>query len=86
VACFDRRTDIDEQRGVLYPDLVYRRYEGDALAEEVVLHLVMRFYYPDEFEALISGHGFQIRNRWGGYGGEAYGAGPELVVQFVAGG
>jgi SAM-dependent methyltransferase len=28
VACFDRRVHIDEQHQVLYPDLVYRRYEG----------------------------------------------------------
>jgi len=84
LACFDRRVDIDEGHQVLYPDLVYRRYEGDTLAEEVVLHLAMRFYHPQAFESLISGHGFQILDRWGGYEGEAYGEGPELVVQFRA--
>jgi len=86
VACFERRIDVDEQHRVLYPDLVYRRYEGDTLAEEVVLHLVMRFYYPEAFESLIKGHRFQILNRWGGYEGEAYREGPELVVQFQPGG
>jgi len=86
LACYDRRLRVDEQHGVLYPDLVYRRYEGLALREEVVLHLVMRCYWPETFEKLITAHGFQIVNRWGGYEGEVYGEGPELVVQFRAGG
>jgi hypothetical protein len=71
---------------VLYPDLVYRRYEGPILMEEVVLPLVMRCYWPETFEKLVTIHGFQIVNRWGGYQGEAYGDGPELVLQFQAGG
>ena len=85
IACYDRRTRLDAQRLVLYPDLIYRRYEGAALAEEAVLPLVMRCYYPKQFEKLITGHGFQIVNRWGGYQGEAYGEGPELVLQFQSG-
>jgi hypothetical protein len=84
VACFDRRVSVDEQHPVLYPDLVYRRYEG-LPCREVVLHLVMRSI-TSAFESLISGHGFQVLNRWGGYEGEAYGEGPELVVQFQPGG
>ena len=86
VACYDRRWQLDEQQLVLYPDLVYRRYEGNILAEEVVLHLVMRCYYPETFEKVITAHGFRIVKRWGGYAGEAYGEGLELVVQFQAGG
>ena len=42
----------------------------------------MRCYYPDEFEQLITGHGFEIVHRWGGYAGEIYGEGPELVIEF----
>jgi SAM-dependent methyltransferase len=86
VTCYDRRWQLDEQRLVLYPDLVYRCYEGTTLVEEVVLHLVMRCYYPETFEKVITAHGFRIMKRWGGYAGEAYGEGPELVVQFQAGG
>jgi hypothetical protein len=41
----------------------------------------MRCHYPDEFEALIRDHGFTVTNRWGGYRGETYGDGPELVVE-----
>jgi len=84
VACYDRRPRIDEKHLVLYPELVYRRYEGNVLKEEVVLHLVMRCYYPETFEQLITGHGYQIMNTWGGYEGEAYGEGLELVAQFRA--
>ena len=45
----------------------------------------MRCYYPDEFEQLINGHGFEIVQRWGGYAGEIYGEGPELVIEFREG-
>lgn len=84
VACYDRRQRLDPQTLALYPDLIYRRYQGEAVAEEIVLHLVMRCHYPDSFEKLIVDHGFHIVNRWGGYEGEAYGDGPELVIQFQA--
>jgi hypothetical protein len=82
LACFDRRPRIDPEKLILYPELIYRRYEGEALKEESVLKLVMRCYYPDAFEKLILDHGFTVLNRWGGYGGEVYGEGPELVIQF----
>lgn len=79
----DRRTRMDRERLVLYPDLVYRKYIGDSLAETVVVPIVMRCHYPAEFEELILRHGFSVVQRWGGYGGEPYGAGPELVIQFA---
>jgi SAM-dependent methyltransferase len=82
VTCHDRRLRMDEENLVLYPDLIYRRYAGDELKEEVILHLAMRCYNPEAFDELITRHGFQIVDRWGGYAGEAYGDGFELVVQF----
>ncbi len=42
----------------------------------------MKCYYPDEFRALTAGNGFTILNAWGGYRGEVYGQGNELVVSF----
>jgi SAM-dependent methyltransferase len=82
VTCHDRRLRMDPDRLVLYPELVYRRYEGEKLVEEAELHIAMRCWYPDEFTALITGHGFDIVARWGGYEEEAYGEGPELVLAF----
>jgi hypothetical protein len=82
VACFDRRLRIDAEKQVVYPDLIYRRYRGDILEDEAVLKLLMRYYYPDEFEKMIEERGFRILDRWGGYKGEPYGEGPELVIQF----
>ena len=67
---------------VLYPELDYRSYRGNDLTEEVVLKIVMRCYYPEEFTQTILKHGFEVVNRWGGYSGERYGEGPELVVEF----
>lgn len=84
-ACYSRRRKLDEQRLVLYPDLVYRRYQSGDLAEEIILHLALRCYYPETFEESITSHGFRIVDRWGGYTGQAYGEGPELVVQFESG-
>jgi SAM-dependent methyltransferase len=83
--CYDRRAGIDVERLILYPELIYRRYVGENLAEEKALKIVMRCYYPETFERLITEHGFAIHNRWGGYDGESYGQGPELILQFGEG-
>ena len=69
---------------MLYPELVWRRYDREALVDEATLQTAMRCYYPDEFAALVSSHGFRIVERWGGYTGEPYGEGPELVLRFEA--
>lgn len=82
VACFDRRVRIDAERLVLYPEIVYRRYAGDEVVEEAVLPIVMKCYYPHELTALVESAGFDVLDKWGGYEGEAYGEGPELVVEF----
>jgi SAM-dependent methyltransferase len=73
---------MDSEKMVLYPRLIYRKYKGDELLEEFVQRIKMRCYYPDEFKALIEEHGFQITASWGGYEGQAYGAGKELVLKF----
>jgi ubiquinone/menaquinone biosynthesis C-methylase UbiE len=73
---------MDPERMVLYPQLIYRKYQGDELLEEFIQPIKMRCHYPDEFRNLVESRGFQIRNSWGGYGGEAYGQGRELVIEF----
>jgi SAM-dependent methyltransferase len=83
LACYVRRTGIDAEKLVLYPELIYRRYVGGTLVGESVLKIVMRCYYPDAFEKLVVQQGFRVLNRWGGYAGETYGQGPELVIQFA---
>jgi len=82
LVCYDRKAGIDAEKLILYPELIYRRYEGESLVDESHLKIVMRCYYPDTFEKLIIEHGFVILNRWGGYEGEGYGQGPELAIQF----
>ena len=76
------RKHLDVDRQVLYPKLVYRRYRDETLVDEHVNPICMRYYYPEEFKALIEDHGFSIIDRWGGYSGQAYGDGGELVVAF----
>ena len=84
IACYVHNARLDPEKLVLYPELIYRRYQGDALVDEAVLKIVMRCYYPEEFAALVQTQGFVIHNRWGGYHGEPYGHGSELVLQFGA--
>lgn len=79
--CHERRPRLDSEKMVLYPELIYRTYEGNELIDEKVLRITVRCHYPDEFEALIRSQGFAITNRWGGYTGESYGEGPELIIE-----
>ncbi|MFB3896040.1 MAG: trans-aconitate 2-methyltransferase [bacterium] len=80
--CYDRRPRMDKQNLVLYPELIFRKYQADILVEEVILKIAMRCYYPEQFVELIASQGFHILDKWGGYAGEPYGEGPELVVKF----
>ncbi len=82
LARFLRRPRMDTEKMIVYPELVYRRYDGDVLEDEAVLKIAMRCYYPDEFAQLVTDHGFTLIDRWGGYAGEPYGQGPELVLKF----
>jgi SAM-dependent methyltransferase len=84
LACYDRRPRMDPEKLVLYPELIYRLYQGETLIEESILKIAMRCYYPNQFINTIRNHGFKTLGYWGGYQGEPYGEGPELVVQFKA--
>ncbi|MEM6256803.1 MAG: class I SAM-dependent methyltransferase [Planctomycetota bacterium] len=68
----------------IYPKLIYRRYnaEGEQI-DEAVLDIVMRIWQPDEFIALIERHGFTITEKLGGYAGEPWGEGSELIIAFT---
>lgn len=79
--CHERRPRLDPEKLILYPELIYRTFKGEALIDETVLKISMRCHYPDELEALIKSQGFAITNRWGGYSGESYGEGPELIIE-----
>ncbi|MBI5118675.1 class I SAM-dependent methyltransferase, partial [Candidatus Poribacteria bacterium] len=78
----ERRLRIDRERQIIYPELIFRRYRGEELEDEAVMKILMRYYYAEEFEATVTRHGFRILNRWGGYEGEPYGEGSELVLEF----
>jgi hypothetical protein len=86
VTCHDRRSWMEPEKLILYPELIYRRYQGEKLIDEATLKIAMRCYYPEEFVQLIVSQGFRVLQRWGGYNGEAYGQGSELVVQFTQSG
>jgi SAM-dependent methyltransferase len=78
-----RRTRVEAEPLVLYPDLIFREYAGEVLRNETVLPIAMRCWYPDELLSRIRSEGFDVKGSWGGYAGERYGEGPELVVEFA---
>lgn len=72
---------IDKENLVLFPELIYRKYQGTKLVDEFVQKIKMRCYYPDEFLNLMDDSGFAVVQKWGGYRGEPYESGTELVVK-----
>lgn len=82
-ACFVRRGRVVASPLILYPELVYRRYQGLTLIHEISATIPMRCWYPDELVKLIQAEGFVVQSKWGGYMGEPYGEGSELVVSFA---
>jgi SAM-dependent methyltransferase len=83
VTLHDRRPRMDPERLVLYPELIFRRYEDDQLVDEAILKVCLRCYYPEQLPNLIAAQGFRIVSIWGGYAGEPYGEGPELIVEYA---
>jgi SAM-dependent methyltransferase len=78
-----RRTRVEAEPLVIYPDLIFREYAGETLRNETILPIAMRCWYPDELLGVIGSEGFDVTGSWGGYTGEHYGEGPELVVEFA---
>jgi SAM-dependent methyltransferase len=69
---------------VVYPELTYRRYdEVGKQTDEATLEIAMRVWYPDQLLTLIESHGFEVVDRFGGYQGEPWPSGSELVVVFT---
>lgn len=76
----DIRQRISPDSQVMYPELVYRRYREGEFLDEHRNPICMRYWYPQQFLDLLSHNGFEIVDTWGGYDGQIYGEGPELVV------
>lgn len=83
MTCHETRPRMNWEPLIIYPGIIYRTYAGDTLEHEADLQIAMRCYYPEQFLELISSHRFEVINKWGGYAGEPYGEGPELVVEFI---
>ena len=76
-----RNIGFDVDRLIVYPELIYRLYEDGDLADEAVLPIAMRCYYPEEFLGIAEQNGFRVTAKWGGYAGETFGEGPELIME-----
>jgi len=68
----------------VYPKLIYRRYNpAGEQVDEAVMDIVMRVWQADELIGLVERHGFTVTGKLGGYQGEAWGEGSELVIAFT---
>jgi len=74
---------VDAANMVVHANLIYRKYRGKKLIEEFTQKISMKVFSPDEFTLLIESHGFKILQKWGGYSGEEYGKGRELILKFA---
>ena len=85
VTCHERKQHFDDQKLILYPETIYRFYAKDKLFETTTQKICMRLYYPENFEKIIQEKGFSVIERWGGYEGEPYCKGNELIIRFKDG-
>jgi len=85
VTCHWRTAWMDPTSLVSSPQLIYRCYENGVMTDRAVLNTIMRCYYPEEFQKVILDRGLKILRLWGGFGGEQYGQGPELVIECAEG-
>lgn len=81
--CSERVAGYNRDRFTFRPQIRYRYYVDDTLVDEALLDLHMRAYWPDDFRQIVLDHGFRIVNQWGGFEGEEYEYGAELVLQFA---
>ena len=80
-----RRPRVQAEPLVVYPELIYRRYDSaGALTDEAIMKIAMRCWYPHELRELVLSYGFTVKACWGGYSGETWGQGSELVIEFGA--
>ncbi len=87
VSMTDVCTRYRDEPLIVYPELTYRRSNAAGIQlDEATLKIAMRVWYPDELIAMIKSHGFEISARFGGYEGEPWGEGSELVVAFESAG
>ncbi|MDD1779167.1 MAG: class I SAM-dependent methyltransferase [Candidatus Helarchaeota archaeon] len=82
IVCYDRISNVHPVKFICYPILTYELYENNRVVDTVEMHIAMRCYSPADFIKIIEDNGFIIEGKWGGYSGEVYGKGPELVAKF----
>ena len=80
VTCHARGLCLDLEHQVERLELVYRERVDGALTTEALLPLTLRWYRPEQLLETIEAHGFRALQRWGGYRGEPYAEGDELVL------
>jgi SAM-dependent methyltransferase len=82
IVCYDRISNVHPIKFICYPTITYELYENNQVVDKVEMNISMRCYFPGDFIKIIEDNGFIIEEKWGGYSGEVYGKGPELVAKF----
>ena len=70
---------LDVDRSILYTQNIYQELEGDELVDESREDCALRFYDAAGFRDVIEENGFVVYRTWGGYDGEQYEEGSELI-------
>lgn len=75
----DVRRDIDTERQIIYPDLVYYVTHPDGREEKVVEPLAMSYFYEEQLRELLESCGFEVVEAFGDHDGGQIGEGPRLI-------
>ncbi|PPT17143.1 class I SAM-dependent methyltransferase [Xanthomonas arboricola] len=62
--------------------ITYERVSGSGISIDVsTIDVPMRIWQPDELIEVVRSHGYEVLRKHGGFAGEAWGEGPDLVLE-----
>jgi SAM-dependent methyltransferase len=81
ITCHVQGLGVDRGRQVQRLRLIYRQYVEGVFDQGATVELALRYYAPEQLIARVEEAGLEVVERWGGYRGEPWGAGPELLLR-----
>jgi len=75
----NKRTKIDVEKQIIYPELIYYITDQNGKEERIVEPLALKYYYEEQLRELLLSNGFEIVEEMGYYDGRSIKDGPELI-------
>ena len=75
----NKRTKIDVEKQIIYPELIYYITDQNGKEERIVESLALKYYYEEQMRELLLSNGFEIVEEMGYYDGRSIKDGPELI-------